>query len=119
MQGKVEFKDFHNGDLEICYFDSPQDSSYLSWRLTKKVVEELIFWWKKIKEKRNIHFPIKEKIEICEFTMYTENYIEIREFDSLGRYKMIGWSLPKVVVEELNKRNFKREVKQHEKGISQ
>jgi len=28
-------------------------------------------------------------------------YINIREFDSLGRPKMIGWSLPKPVIEEL------------------
>jgi hypothetical protein len=33
--------------------------------------------------------------------MSTENYIEIREFDSLGRFKMTGWNLPKVAVEEL------------------
>ena len=30
--------------------------------------------------------------------MYTENYIEIREFDGLDRFKMTGWNLPKAAL---------------------
>lgn len=98
---RVEFKNFSNGDLEIRYFDTPRDFSYRSWKLPKGVAGELISWWKKLSENKSIHFPIKERTKICEFTMYTENYIEIRELDSLGHFKMIGWNLPKVAVEEL------------------
>jgi len=98
---RIEFNIFPNGDLEIRYFDTPRDFSYRSWKLPKRVVEELISWWKKLKKNKSIHFPIKERTKICEFNMYTEKYIDIREFDSLGRFKMTGWSLPKVAVEEL------------------
>jgi len=98
---RIEFNIFPNGDLEIRYFDTPRDFSYRSWKLPKRVVEELISWWKKLKKNKSIHFPAKEKTKICEFNMYTEKYIDIREFDSLGRFKMTGWSLPKVAVEEL------------------
>ncbi|MFQ5867794.1 MAG: hypothetical protein ACE5IT_07355 [bacterium] len=98
---RIEFKNFPNGHLEIRYFDIPRDSSYRSWKLPKEVVKELISWWKRLRKNKNIRFPIKEKTKICEFTMYTENYIEIREFDNLGRYKMIGFSLPKVLLKEL------------------
>jgi len=65
------------------------------------VVEDLISWWNKLKKNKSILFPIKERTKICEFTMYTKKHIDIREFDNLGRFKMIGWSLPKVVAEEL------------------
>lgn len=98
---KVEFKNSPNGDLEIRYFDPPCDSSYYSWRLPKKVVEELISWWKKLRKNKDIIFPIKEKTKICEFTMYTEKSVDVREFDSFGRLKIVGWSLPNVTVEEL------------------
>ena len=98
---KVEFYNSSDGDLEIRYFDTLQDSFYRSWRLPKDVVKELILWWRKLRKNKNIHFPIKEDTKICEFNMYTEKSIDIREFDSLGRYKTIGWSLPKETVEEL------------------
>jgi hypothetical protein len=108
---RIEFKNFSNGDLEIRYFDTPRDSSCRFWKLPKEVVEELISWWERLRKNKNMRFPIKKKTKICEFTMYTENYIEIREFDNLGRYKMIGFSLPKDVVEELvNWRNRDYEI---------
>lgn len=98
---RVEFKDSPNGDIEIRYFAPPQDTSCRSWKLPKEAIEELICWWKKLRKSKNIHFPIKEMTKICEFNMYTEKYIDIRELDSQCRLKMVGWSLPKVVVEEL------------------
>lgn len=104
---KVEFENLSDGSLEVRYFDDHNDSSYRSWRFPKEVVKEIVSWWRKLMEKKNIHFPIKEKTRICEFNMYTEKCIEIREFDSLGRYKMTGWSLPKAVVEKLIKWDVK------------
>lgn len=98
---KVEFENLAEGSIEVRYFDDHKDSSYRSWKLPKEVVVELISWWEKLRKNQNIHFPIKEKTKICEFNMYTEKHIEIREFDSHGRFKMTGWSLPKVAIEEL------------------
>lgn len=98
---KVEFENLSDESLEVRYFDDSRDSSYRSWRLPKKVVGELITWWKELKKNKNINFPIKTRTKICKFNMYTEKYIGIREFDTLGRYKLAGWSLPKVVLEEL------------------
>lgn len=98
---KVELINSSDGILEVCYFDDCKDERYRSWKMPKAVAEELIFWWKRLKQSKGKKFPIREKTKICEFSMNTEKYIEVREFDSLGRYKMIGWSLPKEVVEEL------------------
>lgn len=98
---KVEFENLSDGSLEVRYFDDYKDSSYRSWRLPKEVVGELIFWWKELKKNKNINFPIKVKTKNCEFSMRTEKYVDIREFDTLGRYKLARWSLPKVAVEEL------------------
>ena len=98
---KVEFENLSDGSLEVRYFDDYKDSSYRSWRLPKGVVGKLIAWMKELKNNKNINFPIKTKTKICEFSMQTEKYIGIREFDTLGRYKVVGWNLPKVAVEEL------------------
>lgn len=104
---KIEFENLSDGSLEVRYFDDYDDSSYQSWRLPKEVVEELIDWWKELKKNKNINFPIKTKTKNCEFNMRTEKYIVIREFDALGRYKLAGWNLPKVAVEELIDRDEK------------
>lgn len=101
VDAKVEFIKNENRDVEIRYFDTPQDPIYRSWKLPRGVTEELIFWWKKLRKNKNIRFPIKEKTKICEFNMPTERYIGIRESDSLGRFKMTAWNLPRVAVEEL------------------
>lgn len=105
---KVELIKNDNGDVEIRYFDTPQDPTYRSWKLPKGIAEELIYWWKKITKDKDIRFPIKESTKFCEFTMNTEKYIDIKEFDSLGRHNMTGWSLPKVAIEELINRDEKK-----------
>ena len=97
---KVEFENLSDGSLEIRYFDDYRDLSYRSWRVPKTVAEELTSWWERLRNK-NVNFPIKEKAKMCEINMYTEKYIDIKELDSLGRFKMVGWSFPKAVVEEL------------------
>jgi len=99
----VKFNELPDGRLEICYFDDPKDSSYLSWTLPSSVVEELIKWWSEFKKSNNTNFPIKEERGRCEIVMHTGKYIDIREMDELGRLKWGGWSLPRVVVEEILK----------------
>lgn len=98
---KVEFVNSSDGVLEMRYFDDCKDERYRSWKMPRTVAEELISWQKRLKQSKDEKFPIKEKAKICEFSMNTEKYIEVREFDSSGRYKMAGWSLPKEIVEEL------------------
>lgn len=98
---KVELVNSSDRILEVRYFDDCKDERYRSWKMPKAIAKELISWQKRLKQSKGKGLPIKEKAKICEFSMNTEKYIEIREFDNLGRYKMTGWSLPKGVVEEL------------------
>ncbi|MBU4376687.1 MAG: hypothetical protein KKD29_04320 [Candidatus Omnitrophica bacterium] len=100
-----------NGIIEIRYFDTPKDEFYRSWKLPKSVADELIKWWLKVIKPQKTSFPINVRSGPCEFTMHTEKFIDIREIDSLGRFKMTGWSLPSRVVEELliwQKKNERR-----------
>ncbi len=97
---KVEFF-ANNTILEIRYFDTPKDHRYRSWKLSESIGHELIDFWKSLKKNKEITFPVQKRTTLCEFTMYTEKFIEIKSLDSLGRTNMTGWSLPKVVVEEL------------------
>lgn len=97
---KIEF--IENGKtLEIRYFDTPEDHFYLGWRLPKSIVKELINFWLDLKENKRINFPLQKRNNLSEFTMYTDKFVEIKSLDSLGRTSMTGWSLPKVVIEEL------------------
>ena len=54
-----------------------------------------------INANKELCFPIKKIWSGCEFTMHAEDHVDIREFGNFGCYKMTGWSLPKVVVDEL------------------
>lgn len=97
---KVEFIT-HNGAIEVRYFDTPKDKLYRSWRLPESLVGELITFWTMLKKDKKITFPLQKRTKVCELTMHTEKYIEIKSLDSLGRTNMTGWSLPNIVVEEL------------------
>ncbi len=67
----------------------------------KEIVEELILWWMKLQKNKNIQLPIIEKTDICEFNMITEKSIDIRESVSFRGLTLVGYLLPKVVVEKL------------------
>lgn len=60
-------------------------------------------------ESKTLSYPLKERTKNCEFTINTGKTINIREFDMTGRYKMIGWSLPKDIMEELLARKVRIE----------
>lgn len=98
---KVEFKKLLDGSVEARYFDHDKNTSYQAWTLPKPVAEELISWWKKLKKDKGIHPPIKERSASCEFTMHTENYIDIEEHFTPGRPKKNFWTLSIDTVEEL------------------
>lgn len=97
---KVEFF-ANNAILEIRYFDTLKDQLYRSWRLPESIVHELIAFWISLKKNKEIPFPLKKRTKLCEFTMYTEKFIEIKSLDCRGRTNMTGWSLPNGVVVEL------------------
>ena len=97
---KVELS-AQDGVIEIRYFDTPKDERYRSWRLPEAIVNELITFWKSTKKNRKGSFPLQERTKVCEFTMNTEKFIEIKSLDSRGRTNMTGWSLPNVAVEDL------------------
>jgi len=98
---RVEFENLPEENLEIRYFDNHHNSSYLSWKLPKNIAEELVVWWKKISDYKNIDFPVKKKTKTCELNMPTEKHIDIRGIDKYGNFQMTGWSLPRVAVEKL------------------
>ena len=99
---KVDFI-ANTGSVEVRYFDNPEDERYRSWKLPESITNELIAFWTMLKKNKKIIFPLQKRTEVCEFTMHTEKYIEIKSLDSLGRTNMTGWSLPNVIVEELIK----------------
>lgn len=107
---KIEFFD-NNGMLEIRYFDTPKDHLYHSWRLPESIAHELIVFWKSLKKKKEIAFPVQKRATLCEFTMYTEKFIEIKSLDSLGRTNLTGWGLPSAVVEELKSQRLGKDSK--------
>jgi hypothetical protein len=98
---KVEFIVNKNGTTQIRYFDNPFDSSCFSWKIPESVIKELVIWWLGLKKYKELIFPLNERSRKCEFTMYSKEYIDIKELDSLGRTNMTGWSLPVVMVERL------------------
>jgi len=97
---KVEFF-ADNGIIEIRYFDNPKDQLYRSWKLPEAIANELIAWWAMLKKNKGTAFPLQKRAKVCEFTMYTEKYVDIKPLDSRGRTNMTGWSLPALAIEKL------------------
>jgi len=98
----VEFRD-QGGLIEIRYFDSPEDELYRSWKLPVSIADSLIAWRQKMKKQKNALFPLKEKTRVCEITMNTDKFVDIKSLDCMGRTNMTGWSLPIVVIDNLRK----------------
>lgn len=98
---RIELKEDKNGDLEIRYYDTPECPLCMNWKMPKYIVKELVEFWKKINKNKGINFPVNERRKRSEFTMHTHKYVDIREIDNLGHYKIIGWSLPNKIVDKL------------------
>lgn len=97
---RVEFF-ANNGIIEIRYFDTLKDELYRSWKLPESIVHELITWRMSSKKNKGITFPFQKRTKVCEITMNTKKYIEVKSLDCRGRANMTGWNLPAVVVERL------------------
>jgi hypothetical protein len=85
--------------LEIRFYDSSEDNTYRSWKVDRSVAVAVADWWRNsdiysLKAK-------KIKTDIVEITLLSASHAEIRALDSLGRPKMVGWSLPIPVVQAL------------------
>ena len=113
---KVEFVEDEKGNVEVRYFDTSKDATYLSWKLPGDVAKELILWWKKITKNKSSCFPVKESTALCEFAMGTEKHLSIKEFDRFGRHKMTGWNLPSIVAEKLVGWHKNEDCKEEEGG---
>jgi|APSaa5957512576_1039674.scaffolds.fasta_scaffold74548_2 hypothetical protein len=50
---------------------------------------------------KTVQLPILEKTDICEFNIFTEKSIYLRESVSLRGLTLVGHILPKIIVEEL------------------
>ena len=94
----------NNGIIEIRYFDEPKDKSCRSWKLPESIADEVTAWWAMARKGKKLLFPIQIRAKKCEFTMYSEKYIEIKSLDCQGRTNMTGWSLPAATVECLSMR---------------
>ena len=105
MKRKIKFvKNAEEGFIEIRLYDSlSRSSSYLSWKIPLSAIEELIKWWKEKKQSK-LNYNKKEKRGQTQFFIYPDGSVEVKELDNLGRPKLVGWHLPKSVVDELNKR---------------
>ena len=99
---RVEFSAL-SGIIEIRYFDTPEDQRYRSWKLPVSIVNDLIAWRKKTGKQKDAAFPLNAITKVCEITMNTHKYIEIKSLDCKGRTNMTGWSLPACVVDDLSK----------------
>lgn len=98
---KVKFETLSNGNTVASYFDSSRNTHSHAWALPRSVTEELIIWWNKLPKDNGVHPPIKEKIRNCEFTVHTENYIDIEEYFFPDSPKKNFWTLSVDTVEEL------------------
>lgn len=103
LRVRVEILNSASEEIEIHYYDDPHAESFLGWKLPEDVFQDVINWWRKFKLCNNPKFPLSEKTKSCKITMYTSKYIDIRPLDKFGRLKMGGWSLPRLVLEEMEK----------------
>ncbi len=103
LRVRVEILNSASGEIEIHYYDDPHAESFLGWKLPESVFRDVMRWWKKFKLHSDPKFPITERTTSCKITMYTPKYVDIRPLDKFGRLKMGGWSLPRLVLEEMEK----------------
>lgn len=102
---RVEIERLKNGYLEVRYFEDVRNPSYLAWRLPEAVFDDIVTFWKNCKIKNTIRFPIVKKTTSCEITMVTKESVLLRELDALGRYRLAGWHLPKIVMDVITERH--------------
>lgn len=104
MKKRIEFiKNVEDHFVEIRLYDSfNKCSSCLCWKIPINVIEELIKWWKE-KKQIKVDCSKEEKRGHVQFYIYLDESVKVEELDDLGRPKLVGWCLPRIVIDELNK----------------
>ena len=102
--GRVEFEKMEDDIVELRYFDQPKTNSNFSWKMPINEANDLARWWEnKGMQIRKRQLPIVEhKFESVLISMFTHARVDVRGFDQYGGLKLLGYSLPRKVVECLS-----------------
>ena len=78
--------------------------TYFSWKMPVNEANDLVRWWEKEgMQIRKRQLPVVEhKFKSVLISMFTHASVDIRGFDQYGVLKLLGYSLPRKVVECLS-----------------
>ena len=101
---RVEFKKLEDSIIELRYFDHPKAETYFSWKMPVNEANDLVRWWEKEgMQIKKTQLPIvKQKFRNVLISMFTQTRIDVQGFNQYGGLKMLGYSLPRKVVECLS-----------------
>jgi len=101
---RVEFEKLEDDIVELRYFDQPKTNSNFSWKMPINEANDLASWWEnKGMQIRKRQLPIVEhKFRSVLISMFTYARVDVRGFDQYGGLKLLGYSLPRKVVECLS-----------------
>lgn len=101
---RVEIKPSGDGVIKLRYFDTPKSVSYFSWEMPIDEADDLARWWKNEGMQIRKRQPpvVEHKFGSVLISMFTHARVEVRGFDQYGRLKLLGYSLPRKVVECLS-----------------
>ena len=104
QNGQVEINKKEDGIVELRYFDRPNVSGCYSWKMPIHEADDLGKWW--LTDGVQIR---KEDIPVLShrcgnvlISMFTHTRVDVRGFNQYGGLKMLGYSLPRKVVECLS-----------------
>ena len=89
----MDFKYLDEGNLLISFSEKDKESAFESWRIPGHVVDELILWWKRVKDNTHKGLQMRERTANCEFSMNSEKYIEVEELFKYSSPKTNFWVL--------------------------
>jgi len=99
---QIEFVFLNPDIVEVKLYDNITDKSYRSWKMTVTVAGCIASWWQEQISGKTPEKRFRDAVIITHST----NFVDVKELDTLGQPKPIGWSLPIVVVDALVKEMF-------------
>jgi hypothetical protein len=97
----VKIERCDDGSLELRYLDDPDQETYRCWRMPINEARDLAQWWTQegIDFKKG-HTPIRDKrVGSLIISISAPTFVNARRLDEFGRVRMVGYSLPREVVE--------------------
>ena len=78
--------------------------TYFSWKMPVNEANDLVRWWEKegLQIKKNQLPIVEHKFRNVLISMFTQTRIDVQGFNQYGGLKMLGYSLPRKVVECLS-----------------